>query len=185
MILFQGEELGQPQAELSREQLRDPYDRMYWPRPMGRDGARTPMPRDDNRPRCVFSGAKPWLPVQHPGDGGVAQQEQNAHSVLHFDREALRLRRDYGLADGVMAVEDSPENTILARVSGGERTVMLTVNTGQDAWHLPEALRGGNPLLCSEGCPEGGTLPGRCAAWWPQARAPERDETTENAANTR
>jgi alpha-glucosidase len=166
VMLFQGEELGQPQAKLSKEQLRDPYDRMYWPHPMGRDGTRTPMAWDDSRPRCGFSGAKPWLPVQHPEDGGVAQQEQNPHSVLHFYREALRLRRDYGLADGDMAIEDSPEDTILARVSGAGKTVMLTVNTGQDAWRLPEMLHGRTPLLCSDGCPANGMLPGRCAAWW-------------------
>jgi hypothetical protein len=65
-----------------------------------------------------------------------------------------------------MAIEDSPEDTILARVSGAGKTVMLTVNTGQDAWRLPEMLHGRTPLLCSDGCPANGMLPGRCAAWW-------------------
>ncbi|MDG4650505.1 alpha-amylase family glycosyl hydrolase [Roseibacterium sp. SDUM158017] len=166
LILFQGEELGQPQATLPLEMLHDPYDVMYWPEPLGRDGARTPMAWDSGKPRCGFSGAKPWLPVQHPEDGGVAQQTANPASVLNFYRKALRLRRELGLGRGVAEILDSPPGTILARMKGGGRDLTLTVNLGHSPWDIPAAAAGLEWVLSSSECPEGGTIPPRCAAWW-------------------
>ncbi|HEX7886218.1 MAG TPA: alpha-amylase family glycosyl hydrolase, partial [Phenylobacterium sp.] len=43
-LIYQGEELGLPQAALARDQLRDPVGDLYWPYDGGRDGCRTPMP---------------------------------------------------------------------------------------------------------------------------------------------
>ncbi len=166
LILFQGEELGQPQAVLPLERLQDPFDVMYWPEPLGRDGARTPMAWDTNRPRCGFSGAKPWLPVQTPEDGGVVQQNENGASVLNFYRKALRLRRDYGLETGHMEIVESPDCTVLARMQCGNRTLTLTVNMTHEDWDRPPATEGQTPILSSRECPEDGAIPPRCAAWW-------------------
>lgn len=43
-FLYQGEELGLPQAEVPFERMRDPEAIMNWPLTLGRDGARTPIP---------------------------------------------------------------------------------------------------------------------------------------------
>ena len=45
--LYQGEELGLPQAEVPFERLQDPYGITFWPEYKGRDGCRTPMPWSD------------------------------------------------------------------------------------------------------------------------------------------
>ncbi len=37
-LIYQGEELGLPQADLTRDQLRDPVGDLYWPYDGGRDG---------------------------------------------------------------------------------------------------------------------------------------------------
>jgi len=44
VFLYQGEELGLPQAEVPFERLQDPEAIANWPETQGRDGARTPMP---------------------------------------------------------------------------------------------------------------------------------------------
>ena len=44
IFLYQGEELGLPQADVPFERLVDPEGIAFWPRHRGRDGARTPMP---------------------------------------------------------------------------------------------------------------------------------------------
>lgn len=163
VILFQGEELGQPQARLELAQIQDPYDRMYWPEPMGRDGARAPMAWDDERPRCGFSGARPWIPVQHPEDGAAVQQDRNPASVLNFYRTALRLRRELGLAEAAMRVDDSPEGTILARLATGGGPLTLAANMTPEPWTLPDAAA--EPILHSVAPEERRRLPPRSAAW--------------------
>ncbi|EQD65727.1 alpha amylase catalytic region, partial [mine drainage metagenome] len=44
ICVYQGEELGLPEAEVPFEALRDPYGIAFWPNFKGRDGCRTPMP---------------------------------------------------------------------------------------------------------------------------------------------
>src|SRR5262249_44497213 len=44
VTLYQGEELGLPEADIALADLQDPYGRAYWPTFKGRDGSRTPMP---------------------------------------------------------------------------------------------------------------------------------------------
>ena len=41
--LYQGEELGLPEADLPFDALQDPYGKAFWPNFKGRDGCRTPM----------------------------------------------------------------------------------------------------------------------------------------------
>ena len=52
VCLYQGEELGLPEAEVGFDDLRDPYGIEFWPEFKGRDGCRTPMvwePSNQNR----------------------------------------------------------------------------------------------------------------------------------------
>lgn len=164
LILMQGEELGQPQARLRREDLHDPFDKMFWPEPMGRDGARAPMAWDDGIPRCGFSGATPWLPVAHPEDGAVRQQAENPDSVLSFYKKALSMRRDLGLANGTITLAEAPDDTILARVAAEGGDLILAVNLGDGEWR-PD-IPGSDPVLRSVGLTSDGGLPPRSAAWW-------------------
>jgi alpha-glucosidase len=94
IFLYQGEELGLPQAKIAFEDLRDPEAIANWPLTQGRDGARTPMPWAENAPHAGFSIAKPWLPI--PGDHAkraVSMQNNEADSILMRTRELLELRR--------------------------------------------------------------------------------------------
>lgn len=93
-LLYQGEELGLPEADLTREQLRDPVGDLYWPVHKGRDGCRTPMPWS-GAPNHGFTTGAPWLPAapEHAGLT-VEAQEADPNSTLALARELIALRRD-------------------------------------------------------------------------------------------
>src|SRR5437762_14344659 len=59
IFLYQGEELGLPQAELALADLKDPEAIINWPLILGRDGARTPMPWVGEAPHAGFSSVRP------------------------------------------------------------------------------------------------------------------------------
>ena len=92
-LIYQGEELGLPQAQLSREQLRDPVGDLYWPYAGGRDGCRTPMPWSPGL-NLGFSTGEPWLPAaaEH-ADLTVEAQSQDEESPLAFARQMIAFRK--------------------------------------------------------------------------------------------
>ena len=94
--LYQGEELGLPEAKLSHEQIRDPYGHRFWPRFTGRDGCRTPMVWESDKQNGGFSDAEPWLPV--PDDHrslAVSTQETDSESMLRHYRKLISLRHKW------------------------------------------------------------------------------------------
>lgn len=94
LCLYQGEELGLPEAELDFDELQDPYGIRFWPEFKGRDGARTPMVWQTDNASGGFSQGKPWLPVKAPHlPLSVAAQEGLPTSMLAHYRRALALRR--------------------------------------------------------------------------------------------
>ena len=85
-LIYQGEELGLPQASLTRDQLRDPVGDLYWPYDGGRDGCRTPMPWTAG-PQMGFTTGTPWLPLSAEHRGlSVAEQAADPDSMLVFSR---------------------------------------------------------------------------------------------------
>ena len=113
ICLYQGEELGLPQAEVPFERIRDPFGISFWPKFKGRDGCRTPMPWTD-APHGGFSRAEPWLPVDPVHIGmNVGSQEENPDSVLRFARQMIALRNTHPeLHRGSIALRDAPEGVL-------------------------------------------------------------------------
>ena len=94
VFLYQGEELGLPQAHIPFARLRDPEAIANWPLTQGRDGARTPMPWSESQPHAGFSTAEPWLPIpEEHVNRAVSRQNADATSVLAIARELIELRR--------------------------------------------------------------------------------------------
>ncbi len=93
-LIYQGEELGLPQASLRRDQLRDPVGDLYWPYVGGRDGCRTPMPWTPDAPNLGFSDGEPWLPAapEH-ASLTVAAQEADPDSTLAMARQLIAFRK--------------------------------------------------------------------------------------------
>ena len=93
ICLYQGEELGQLETELTFDELTDPPGIRFWPDYKGRDGCRTPMVWDATE-QGGFSQVKPWLPVKpDQRSRNVAAQQGVAGSVLEFYAAMLRFRR--------------------------------------------------------------------------------------------
>lgn len=91
ILLYQGEELGLPQAEVPPDRRRDPLlevNRLS----TGRDGSRTPMPWSPGV-NLGFSSGAPWLPAaaEHAGLT-VEAQEVDPRSTLNLTRELVAAR---------------------------------------------------------------------------------------------
>jgi alpha-glucosidase len=94
--LYQGDELGLPEAQVAFEDLQDPYGITMWPEFKGRDGCRTPMPWDGKAADMGFgSGAqKPWLPLTEAYRAlAVSEQDKDPQSLLNFYRNLLAWRK--------------------------------------------------------------------------------------------
>ena len=133
-FLYQGEELGLPQAEVPFERLQDPEGKNFWPEHKGRDGCRTPMPWVASARHAGFSTAEPWLPVDpaHP-PLAVDGQEANPASTLRFTRRFLAWRKRHrALVEGGIRFLDSEEPVLaFERSADGER-LLCVFNLGAE-----------------------------------------------------
>jgi len=94
VCLYQGEELGLPEADIDFEELTDPPGIRFWPEYKGRDGCRTPMPWEDGPAPNGFTTGKPWLPVKPPHSAlNAALQDADPDSMLAYYRRILATRR--------------------------------------------------------------------------------------------
>ncbi len=127
ICLYQGEELGLPEAVVPGEKLQDPWGKRVWPVWQGRDGCRTPMPWNDALPHYGFSNAEPWLPPAPEHQGySVETQSAKDDSTLKFVADFIARRKsDPALRHGDIAFVDAPAG-ILAFTRGG--TVLCVFN---------------------------------------------------------
>ena len=80
-------------GKIKKSELQDPLGKQYWPLPIGRDPARTPMQWTAG-PHAGFSISQPWLPVQEEYRTiNVAAAERDDGSLLHWYRRLIRIRR--------------------------------------------------------------------------------------------
>ena len=109
--IYQGEELGLPEAELQFEDLQDPYGIQFWPEFKGRDGCRTPMVWDASQ-FGGFSTAKPWLPVpaEHLPLSVAAEAADDASLMKQYARFLAFRKQHPAFAKGeiVFTREDGP-----------------------------------------------------------------------------
>ena len=93
-VLYQGDEIGLTDGELSHEDVLDPVGLRFWPAYQGRDPERTPMPWT-NGPNGGFSspGSSPWLRMPDPSTCNVSDQREAPDSVLCFVHDLITFRR--------------------------------------------------------------------------------------------
>jgi alpha-glucosidase len=152
--IYQGEELGLPEADLPDEARQDPTFFRTGGTVPGRDGSRVPLP---------WSAAAPagpsWLPP--PADWGsysVEAESADPDSFLSLYRAALRLRHSQpALGPGALRWLDSPaDSLVFARDPG----FIFAANLGQEPIPLPPHTA---VLLTSGPLTEG--LPPDTAVW--------------------
>ncbi|WP_348705242.1 alpha-glucosidase family protein [Acidovorax soli] len=143
--IYQGDELGLPEADIAFEDLQDPYGITMWPEFKGRDGCRTAHPWTQDSADLGFSSAAqpaaPWLPVIEPHRVlAVDVQERDAGSLLNFYRTLLRWRKTQpALVSGTLRVLPAHPQ-VLAFVRSFEGTQLLCAFNFSDSpvpWELP------------------------------------------------
>ncbi|MFB4421094.1 alpha-amylase family glycosyl hydrolase [Streptomyces sp. QL37] len=165
--LYQGEELGLPQAEVPDNRILDPLWERSGHTDRGRDGARVPLPWSGEAAPYGFTTAAPeatWLP--QPGDWGpltAEAQERDAHSTLRLYRAALRLRRAHPAPDPAEPpLWLSPPGASHLVFRRGDMT--CAVNLGTRPLSLAALGLTGSPVL-SSGPMVGDALPPDTAVW--------------------
>ncbi|UTW01330.1 alpha glucosidase [Marinomonas rhizomae] len=142
VCLYQGEELGLPEAELTFEQLVDPFGINFWPEFKGRDGCRTPIPWKNETLGGFTQSAEAWLPIaesQRPM--AVSEQEGNRHSVLHAYRDFLHIRRSHPeLRHGNIEFLYNDETTLTFIRSYEGKRIYVAINTASQDIILPVEL---------------------------------------------
>ncbi|MFC4166903.1 alpha-glucosidase family protein [Teichococcus aestuarii] len=146
LCLYQGSELGLPQAEIPYERLIDPYGIEFYPAFEGRDGARTPMPWDAKQSHCGFSAAEPWLPIPPAHvERAAAQQAALPGSILNRTRRFLTWRRDQApLRAGGLRFIEVPDGMLAFERWLGEHRILCAFNLTAAPLEaeLPEPLLG-------------------------------------------
>ncbi|MGR3541736.1 MAG: alpha-amylase family glycosyl hydrolase [Hasllibacter sp.] len=130
--LYQGEELGLPEAEIAYEDLQDPYGIKFWPEFKGRDGCRTPMPWDAQAPNAGFTEGTPWLPVPEAHyERTVEAMERDENNLLHHYRRAIALRRDHPvLRQGDQSRVEARGSVLWFTRTGAGETLFCAFNLG-------------------------------------------------------
>ena len=161
VFLYNGQELGLPNVELSDEALRDPTWERSGHTVRGRDGCRIPIPWRGNTPPFGFSTSPDtWLPT--PPEWAtltVEKQLDETDSTLSFFRRALEIRRKrVEFTGNRVAWLAAPRGALVfARGDAGLRCVL---NAGNKPLRLPPG-----EVLLTSAPPTSGKLPPNAAAW--------------------
>ncbi len=174
LFLYQGEELGLPQANVPFEKLKDPEAIANWPLTLGRDGARTPMPWVNVGRNAGFSdeGTETWMPVDDAQIKlCVEEQDQDPNSNLAFSRMALKLRKEHEpLLHGRLFFADAPDGVLMMRRESEGESCVCIFNLSSQTADWPDGIGAALPILSSlqVGAPET-ELPEKLpplSAWW-------------------
>ena len=145
IFLYQGDELGLPQAAIAFKALQDPEAITNWPLTLGRDGARTPMPWSSTAPHGGFSGAKPWLPVPESHLAlAVETQNGDPQSQLNLTRSLIRLRAGHNaLLGGAAEVLVAGDALLVIERTTQDERLLCVFNLGStpQAWSPAQSDR--------------------------------------------
>lgn len=127
--LYQGDELGLPDAAIPPDRVQDPRELREPGLGLGRDPVRTPFPWTDE-PFAGFSTVEPWLPVDRKHLAlSAATQADDAGSMLSLYRALLAHRRSFpALAAGVIEGVHAVKNVLRYRRVSGEQRVDVALN---------------------------------------------------------
>ncbi|MGH3787230.1 MAG: glycoside hydrolase family 13 protein [Pseudonocardiaceae bacterium] len=163
VFLYNGEELGLPNAELPDWALQDPVWRRSGHTTRGRDGCRIPLPWEGDTPPYGFSPTPgSWLPM--PADWAtltVEAQLEDSNSMLSLYRQALELRRRHEAFTGTELEWYGAPPGCFAFRRNGEGGLICALNASDAPVPLPpgEVLIASTPLLLDD------TLPPNTTAW--------------------
>lgn len=133
-FLYQGDELGLPEAQIPYDRIQDPWGKYLYPLWQGRDGCRTPMPWSGGRMAGFTKARTSWLPIpdSHKALNAAAQARDDS-STLNFTRYFLHWRRTQpALATGEIRFTETGRDDVLAFTrtlpGNGQEAVVCTFN---------------------------------------------------------
>ncbi len=147
--VYQGDELGLPEAQIAFEDLQDPYGITMWPEFKGRDGCRTPMPWQHDAADLGFSpdadnAQAPWLGVcKEHGPLAVDRQDADPGSLLNFYQHLLHWRRAQpALVSGTIALLPDDEQVLAYVRACPPQRILCVLNFSDRAatWRVPADL---------------------------------------------
>lgn len=157
VCLYQGEELGLPEAELEFEQLVDPFGINFWPEFKGRDGCRTPMPWDNQISGGFSLSDSPWLPMSDKQlPLAVSEQDNDTLSILNAYREFMHLRKAHPvLIRGDIEFLSHDDTTLEYIRKNDSEQLYIALNTSAEekvistdleleAFSLPQSIQSGH-----------------------------------------
>ena len=148
--LYQGEELGLPEAtQLPDEVRQDPTWEKSGHTSRGRDGCRVPMPWEGDAPSYGFGPSeKSWLPQPEVyGDLAVDRQTGVEGSTLELYRSLLRLRREHRVGRRELTWVDHGDGVLAFDVRADGDGIRVIANVGREFVALPE----GSEVLVKSG----------------------------------
>jgi alpha-glucosidase len=164
--VYNGDELGLPNADLPDSALQDPTWERSGHTERGRDGERVPLPWDGSAPPYGFTtGTSTWLPMPDDWSGLTVEAETaDPDSTLSLYQQALALRRKVPeLRSDEFAWLGAPEGCLAYRRGPG---FVVVLNAGDAPAPLPagEVLLTSGPLsLPADAAAR--TLPANTAVW--------------------
>jgi alpha-glucosidase len=168
--LYQGDELGLPEVDISFEDLQDPYGKEMWPEFKGRDGCRTPMPWSSTESQAGFSvSTDTWLPVAKTHLSlAVDKQQADAASLLNYYTQLLMWRRGQpAMIKGSMQLlpKDSQILAFVREHLGVKVLCVFNFSANDAIFNVPEAL--GNAIDMPGSGLSGGYLQNNCVQLTP------------------
>lgn len=165
VYVYQGEELGLPDADLPDDRRQDPVFRRTGGAQKGRDGARVPLPWSGPSAPFGFGGVDTWLP--QPADWvdlTVSAQEADPHSTLALYRALLVHRRAHpGLGAGEpWSVEVSDPDVLVVRRGRG---LVCVVNLGDTAVRVADHVHGAATVFVASDAADPDLLQPDTGAW--------------------
>ncbi|MER5939238.1 glycoside hydrolase family 13 protein [Streptomyces sp. NPDC001928] len=159
VYVYQGEELGLPEADLPLDRIQDPMHARSGGTDPGRDGCRVPLPWAAESPYAGFgSREEPWLPL--PADWAAYAADRQAadpDSMLALYRRAVALRPEFG--DGSLSWLPAPESVLAFTRAPGTTCVVNLADAPADLPDHTELLLSSGPL------DPDGRLPKDTAVW--------------------
>ena len=148
VCIYQGEELGLPDADLPPSALQDPFGRAFWPTMRSRDGARTPFPWAEESEHAGFTEGTPWLPVPDAHRLRAADRQwADPGSVLMTTRALLAFRRARPvLVSGDVSLIDAGPGLFAIERRLGDARLRAVFNFGSDPRACPPAEDGFIPV---------------------------------------
>jgi alpha-glucosidase len=138
-FFFSGDELGIERADIPREAVTDPFEKLIPGFGLNRDPERVPLPWDAS-PNYGFTNGTPWLPMNYKGGQSVAEMQEDPTSILHLYRKLIGLRRETAaLHSGRYAPIRSRNDILIYERSTDSETFAIALNLAHEARRFDHA----------------------------------------------